>query len=138
MTKVHEYKVGVLNANIIIDMELRVLECCQYSLSLNSGLLSSREFFLRYFEIVEAYVEDQMKFPHSQVNYFDDSGLFEGFAGFVCGLHFEFFECIPAIVVDSELRAFFEEVEDLGAIGQKRSSFVEGDFVDAEFFMVGK
>lgn len=80
MTKVHEYKVGELNSKIIIDMELRVLECCQYSLSLNSGLLSSREFFLRYFEIVEAYVEDQMKFPQSQVNYFDDGGLFdEGF-----------------------------------------------------------
>ena len=63
-------------------MELRIMVCCQYSLSHNSGLLSSREFFLRYFEIVEAYIEDQMKFPHSQVNYFDDSGLFDQNEGF--------------------------------------------------------
>ena len=62
----------------------------------------------------------------------DHGRPFDRLLGFETGLHPHVDELLPALLVNREARAFVAGRDDLGSVGQQRSSLVKCHFIDAE------
>jgi hypothetical protein len=67
----------------------------------------------------------------------DDARALDRLFGLETGLHVHVLELAPAVLVDSQLRAFHRKRVDFGAVGQQRSPLVEGDVVETPLLAKG-